>query len=300
MYRTILTLIAALALVVPGASAATSARTADDPTIAALAASTPQLSTLLSLVKQAGLADELAAPGELTVFAPTNAAFANVPKKTLDALGSDADALKRVLLYHVLPKELMASELSRSWQPTLADRKVRVRINANGVRINNANVTAADIKASNGVVHLIDGVLVPPAPKRTIAEIAAATPQLSTLLSLVKSAGLADALSAPGALTVYAPTNAAFAKVPKATLDALAKDAKALQRVLTYHVVPGKRSAARVVKMRSLKTLAGPRVTIRVQDDGVRVNDAKVLKASIKASNGVVDLIDDVLIPPAN
>jgi uncharacterized surface protein with fasciclin (FAS1) repeats len=137
------------------------------------------------------------------------------------------------------------------------------------------------------------------APKKTIAALAAATPQLSTLLSLVQKAGLADELSAKGQLTVFAPTNAAFAKVPKSTLDALAKDPAALKRVLLYHVVAGKVTAAKVVKLRSAKTLAGPAVKIRVTGKTVRINSAKVTKADVLASNGVVHVIDRVLIPPA-
>ena len=133
----------------------------------------------------------------------------------------------------------------------------------------------------------------------TIAGLAAKTPQLSTLLSLVKRAGLADELSAPGALTVFAPTNAAFAKVPKATLNALAKNRAALRRVLLYHVVAGRVTAAKVVTLRSAKTLAGPSVRISVMGTTVRINTARVTAADVKASNGVVHVIDRVLLPPA-
>jgi uncharacterized surface protein with fasciclin (FAS1) repeats len=137
------------------------------------------------------------------------------------------------------------------------------------------------------------------ASTKTIAALAASTPQLSTLLSLVKQAGLADELSGKTQLTVFAPTNAAFAKVPKSTLDALAKDKAALKRVLLYHVVAGKVAAAKVVKLRSAKTLAGPAVKIRVTGKTVWINTAKVAKADVLASNGVVHVIDRVLIPPA-
>jgi len=135
--------------------------------------------------------------------------------------------------------------------------------------------------------------------KKTIAGLAAGTPQLSTLLSLVKKAGLAETLSKPGAYTVFAPTNAAFAKVPKATLDALAKNPAKLKRVLLYHVVAGKVPAAKVVKLSSVKTLAGPTVRITVTGTTVRVNTAKVTKADVMASNGVVHVLDRVLLPPA-
>jgi len=133
----------------------------------------------------------------------------------------------------------------------------------------------------------------------SIAAVATKTPQLSTLLMLVKKAGLAGTLSNPGAYTVFAPTNAAFAKVPKATLNSLAKNPAALKRVLLYHVLAGKVPAAKVVTLRSAKTLAGPTVRIRVTGATVRINSAAVTKADVRASNGIVHLIDRVLIPPA-
>ena len=133
----------------------------------------------------------------------------------------------------------------------------------------------------------------------SIAAVATKTPELSTLLTLVKKAGLAGTLSKPGAYTVFAPTNAAFAKVPKATLNSLAKNPAALKRVLLYHVVAGKVPAAKVVTLRSAKTLAGLTVKIRVDGKTVRINSAKVAKADVMASNGIVHVIDRVLIPPA-
>jgi uncharacterized surface protein with fasciclin (FAS1) repeats len=132
---------------------------------------------------------------------------------------------------------------------------------------------------------------------KTIVEVAAGDPQFSTLVSLINSAGLASTLSS-GSYTVFAPTNAAFAKVPKATLNALAKNPAALKRVLLYHVVAGKVTAAKIVKLRSAKTLAGPSVRISVIGTTVRVNTARVTAADAKASNGVVHVIDRVLIPP--
>jgi uncharacterized surface protein with fasciclin (FAS1) repeats len=163
MTRIMLTAIAALALAVPAASAAP-AREAASPTIAGLAADTPQLSTLLSLVKKAGLADELSARGSLTVFAPTNAAFAKVPKATLATLAKKPALLKRVLLYHVVSGKVTAAKVVKlSSAKTLAGPSVRIKVTGKTVRINTARVTTADVMASNGVVHVIDRVLIPPA-----------------------------------------------------------------------------------------------------------------------------------------
>jgi uncharacterized surface protein with fasciclin (FAS1) repeats len=163
MTRIILVALVVLALAVPAASAAPTRESAT-PTIAGLAAKTPQLSTLLSLVKAAGLADELAAPGALTVFAPTNAAFAKVPRTTLNALAKNPAALKRVLLYHVVAGKITAAKVVKLRSAkTLAGASVRISVTGTTVRINTARVTAADVKASNGIVHVIDRVLIPPA-----------------------------------------------------------------------------------------------------------------------------------------
>lgn len=137
------------------------------------------------------------------------------------------------------------------------------------------------------------------APKKDIVETAAGAPQFSTLVSLVEDAGLVDALSGDANLTVFAPTNAAFAKVPKKTLNMLAGDRKLLRKVLLYHVVSGKLTAAKVVKRSGAKTLEGSRVTFTVKRGGkVYVNDARVITPDIRASNGVVHAINRVLLPP--
>ena len=135
--------------------------------------------------------------------------------------------------------------------------------------------------------------------QRTIAQTAARSPQFSTLTTLLKKAGLVSTLGRSGPYTVFAPTNAAFAKVPKQTLNALLADKAKLKAVLLYHVVPGKVTAAKVVKLTSAKTANGERVRIRVKGSAVYVNGARVTKADVMAANGVIHVIDSVLVPPS-
>ena len=137
------------------------------------------------------------------------------------------------------------------------------------------------------------------AKKQTIAEIAGGSNQFDTLTSLLGQAGLVETLDGKGKFTVFAPTDAAFAKVPKSTLDALAADTDQLKAVLLYHVASGKLTAKKVVKRSSIKTLNGASVKVRVTKKGVKVNNAKVVKTDIKASNGVVHVINNVLLPPS-
>jgi uncharacterized surface protein with fasciclin (FAS1) repeats len=135
--------------------------------------------------------------------------------------------------------------------------------------------------------------------KPNIVQTAVAAGQFKTLVSLVKQAGLVGALSGHGPLTVFAPTDAAFAAVPKATLGALAKDKAKLKAVLLYHVVKGRVPAAKVVKRTSVKTVNGARVKIAVKNGHVVLNgSARVVKADVKASNGIIHVINRVLLPP--
>ena len=137
----------------------------------------------------------------------------------------------------------------------------------------------------------------PVAKKPNIVQVASKSGQFKTLVALVKKAGLAGTLSSKGPFTVFAPTDAAFKKVPKATLDALAKDKKKLKAVLLYHVVKGRVPASKVVTLDSAKTLNGKSVAIEVKDGMVYVNDAQVTKADVKARNGIIHVVNEVLIP---
>jgi uncharacterized surface protein with fasciclin (FAS1) repeats len=140
-----------------------------------------------------------------------------------------------------------------------------------------------------------------PTAQKNIVGTAAAAGQFKTLLSLSKQAGLVGALSGRGPLTVFAPTDAAFRAVPKATLAKLAKNRAALRRVLLYHVVSGNVTARRVVKLRSAKTLAGPRIAIRVRGGSVFLNrSTRVVKTDIAASNGTIHVVNKVLLPPGS
>ena len=162
--------------------------------------------------------------------------------------------------------------------------------------------------ASLGLAALVSSAVAVPAASaapassaagKNVVQVAAGDPQFSTLVSLVKKAGLVSALSGKSKLTVFAPTNAAFAKLPKATLDKVGRDKKLLTSILTYHVVKGAVPASEVVKLdgKSVKTLNGKRVRIRVAGRKVYVNKARVTKTDVAASNGVIHVIERVLIP---
>merc|ERR1712032_1546489 len=197
---------------------------------------------------------------------------------------------------------------------TLQGDDALVRSSSAGVTINgNSKVIAADIAATNGVVHIIDTVLMPPAPTKTttaasgpsknIVELAQGSSDLSTLVTALKAGGLVAALQGKGPFTVFAPSNAAFAKLPKATLGSLLepKSKDKLVGILTYHVVSGAAVFSKDLKAtQNAKTLQGDDVLVRSSSAGVTINgNSKVIAADIAATNGVVHIIDTVLMPPA-
>jgi uncharacterized surface protein with fasciclin (FAS1) repeats len=135
-------------------------------------------------------------------------------------------------------------------------------------------------------------------PPKDIVDTAVAAKDFETLVKAVQAAGLVDTLKGKGPFTVFAPTDKAFGKIPKEKLESLLKDKKALTAVLTYHVVPGKVMAADVSKIESAKTVQGQTIKVVVKDGKVMINDARVIKPDIECANGVIHIIDAVLIPP--
>jgi transforming growth factor-beta-induced protein len=263
-----------------------------------------RFTTLVAAVQAAGLVDALKGPGYITVFAPTDDAFAKLPAGTVDTLlkPENLDQLKSILLYHVVSGKYMAADVtSMNSLTTLEGDAVTIKVENGAVYINDAQVIIADVEAANGVIHVIDTVLTPPAPMaKDIVDTAIADGRFTTLVAAVQAAGLVDALKGPGPFTVFAPTDDAFAKLPAGTVDTLLKpeNLDQLKSILLYHVVSGKVMAADVVNLTSADTLEGSPVNIKVENGKVYINDAEVIITDIETSNGVIHVIDTVLIPP--
>jgi len=260
--------------------------------------------TLATALQAAGLVDALKGTGPFTVFAPTDEAFAKLPKDTLDALLKDPKALGDILKYHVVAGKVMAADVVKLTEAeTLLGKKVAIKVDGGKVMVGGANVIKTDIEASNGVIHVIDTVLLPPVEgamaSKDIVDTAIAAGSFKTLVAAVQAADLVDVLKGAGPFTVFAPTDEAFAKLPAGTVEALLKDPKALGDILKYHVVAGKVMAADVVKLTEAETLLGKKVAIKVDGGKVMVGGANVVTTDIAASNGVIHVIDTVLLPPA-
>lgn len=271
-----------------------------DQTIVDIALADENFSTLVTALEAAGLVEALQDEGPFTVFAPTNDAFAALPEGALEGLLADQEALTNVLLYHVAEGEAMAAdvvELDGQKVETLLGQYLEITIDGETVLVDESQVITADVKASNGVIHVVDSVLIP--ESRTIAEIAVEDGRFTTLVAALEAANLVEALQAEGPFTVFAPTDDAFAALPEGTVEGLLADADALTQVLLYHVVDGKVMATQVVEFdgQEVEMLSGDNVLVMIEGEAVKINDAQVIIPDVEASNGVIHVIDAVLVP---
>ena len=259
--------------------------------------------TLVAAVQAAGLVDALKGEGPLTVFAPTDDAFAMLPEGTVESLlkPENLEQLKSILLYHVVSGKLMASDVtSMTAAESLEGSEIAFKVDMGNAYANEAKIIITDIETSNGVIHVIDSVLLPPAKLSDIVDTAVADGRFKTLAAALGAAGLVETLKGEGPFTVFAPTDDAFAKLPAGTVETLLKpeNLEQLKSILLYHVVSGKVLADQVVTLESADTVLGKPVTIKVMDGKVYVNDSQVVLTDVLASNGVIHVIDSVLLPP--
>lgn len=314
------------------------AKTIADIVVESAQAASPEFSTLLAAVQAADpvILAALANPeASLTVFAPTNAAFEAALKAlnlTAEQLLADKATLNRVLMYHVVPGSFEAAIIGAGLQDGPAilgtlvpETALQLALDGDKVKVNGgATVVSADVRAANGIIHVIDTVLLPPAaetmtemseaagedPKSAlnIVEVASQTADLATLVAAVTAAdpSIAKLLGSLSPITVFAPTNTAFEAAIKAlntTPEALLADQATLNKVLPYHVAPGRFSAKTVISVAgetgvNVFTLGGATLKLAVKDGKVMVNNAMVALPDIDGGNGIVHVIDAVLLPP--
>jgi uncharacterized surface protein with fasciclin (FAS1) repeats len=259
--------------------------------------------TLAAALKAADLVDALKGKGPFTVFAPTDEAFAKLPKGTLETLlkPENKAKLQNILKYHVLSGTVLAKDVKTMSAETLLGQRIDLKVETKGkdttVTIDGAKVTATDVKATNGVIHVIDTVILP--SEKNIVETAVANSSFKTLATLLEKADLVGALSGAGPFTVFAPTDAAFAKLPKETVDSLLKPENKAQlvEILKFHVVSGRIFSDAALKAGKAKTLQGGEIVIVAKDGKASVNGANLSATDIDTSNGVIHVIDTVILP---
>ena len=274
-----------------------------------IAQSDSRFSILAEAVVAADLADTLSGPGPFTVFAPTNAAFATLLTElgvTKDELLANKPLLTAVLQYHVLSGAVRKADvpLGKAISPLAGGifkiDSVGSELVITDGRNRSSTIVQTDIPAANGVLHVIDTVILP--ADKTIVETAIATPAFSILVDAVVAAGLVDTLSGPGPFTVFAPTDDAFAALLTelgVTRDELLADTALLTQLLTYHVVPGRVLKADVPVGVAITTVQGETFTVNgslvITDQQDRT--ANITATDVLASNGVIHVIDTVILP---
>ena len=256
--------------------------------------------TLAAALGAADLVETLKGKGPFTVFAPTDEAFKKLPEGTVAGLlkPENKAALAGILTYHVVPGAVMAGQVVElSGATTVNGQRVDIQVDDNGVSIDGAKVVTTDIKCDNGVIHVIDSVILP--ADKTIPETASAAGSFGTLLAAVGAAGLADTLGSEGPFTVFAPTDEAFGALPAGTIETLLKpeNKQQLVDILTYHVVAGRVYSPDALAAKNAETLQGTAIAIAPTESGASVNNAKLLITDLDASNGVIHVIDRVLLP---
>ena len=270
-------------------------------TIVETAVAAGSFKTLVAAVQAAGLVDTLNGTGPFTVFAPTDEAFAKLPAGTLEMLLKPENKAKlaAILTYHVVPGAVKAADVVKLKNAgTVNGQRVDIKVDGAKVQVDGANVVTTDIACSNGVIHVIDTVILP--VDGNIVDVAAKNGSFNTLVAAVKAAGLVETLSGKGPFTVLAPTDAAFAKLPAGTLEMLLKpeNKQQLVDILTYHVVPGVAAYSdAVVKMSEVPTVLGSPIAVKVVGGKVTLNGATVVIADVEATNGVIHVVDTVILP---
>ncbi len=277
----------------------------------------PNLTTLVTAVKAAGLVETLQGPGPFTVFGPNNDAFAALPAGTVESLvkPENKSKLVSILTYHVVPGKYAVEDLKDGQMlPTVQGEMLTVKKTGGKTFINDAEIETPNVFQSNGVAHVIKKVLLMPETanvggaamfrNKDIVSNVVNAPNLTTLVTAVKAAGLVETLQGPGPFTVFGPDNAAFAKVDKATLESLLmpENKAKLASVLTYHVVSGNILASSFKDGQTLKTVQGGTLTVMKSGDKIMLKDenggmSTITQADVLQSNGVAHVIDSVLLP---
>lgn len=320
-------------------AAPTTTEAADSTSVVDLAIENGGFTTLVAAIEAAGLVETLDGAGPFTVLAPTNAAFDAAFEAlgiSADELLADTDTLTQILTYHVIPQQAdsqLVATLDGEMVETVNGQSVSIAVADGVITIDGAEVVSPDLAADNGLIHVINAVLLPPdvaealgvamgeemeetttttttttteapAEPGTIVDVAVESGEFPTLVAALQATGLDEVLAGDGPFTVFAPTEQAFEDALEAlgiTAEDLLADTETLSSILTYHVLATNAPAEVVVTLdgQEVETVNGASVLVTVDGENVLVNEANVVAVDILASNGVIHVIDSVLLPPA-
>ena len=262
--------------------------------------------TFVGILTAAELVVTLRGKGPFTVFAPTDDAFKKLPDAVVTQLSQsiNKELAVKILKYHVTNVRLMSADINAMSLPAnaimLSGGTAILSKNGATIRIDSANVGTADVVSTNGIIHAIDTVILPPLD---ILETATMQGNLNTFLTAVRAANLSATLKGNGPFTIFAPTDAAFDKLPKAVVEELIKpeNSASLARILRYHVVTSRLTSGDVDKMvpnGSISMSAGGTAKLSKNETAILINEARIVKPDVASSNGIIHVIDTVILPP--
>ncbi|MDZ4756140.1 MAG: fasciclin domain-containing protein, partial [Phycisphaerae bacterium] len=265
------------------------------------AAAAGNFTTLLAALKAADLVDALKGKGPFTVFAPSDEAFAKLPAGTVETLlkPENKAQLVSLLKYHVVPAKAMSADAaSMTFAPTLQGQRINLKAVDGKLTADNAKIVKADIAARNGVIHVIDSVLMP--TDGNAYEVARGLGTFGILLAAVDASGLAEMLKQPGPFTILAPSDTAFQALPKGTIETLLKpeNKPKLAQLIGMHVIPGALVYSDgIAKMPEVRTLMGTPLKVVSTNGKMTIGEATVTKADVESSNAVIHVVDRVIMP---
>ena len=271
-------------------------------TIMDLVGSDTRFKTLAAAIDAAGLNEVLKGTGPFTVFAPTDAAFENLPEGTVESLLTEdgKPQLISILKNHVASGRTdLSSALSTGSVSSLEDNPLKILFSEGKIRVNDAILRQADVSTSNGIVHVIDSVIVPTNQGPTsILKTATKAGSFKTLLAAVETAGLGDFLESGESLTIFAPTDAAFNKLPAGTVEQLLKpeNRKKLESILVNHALQGSVGAGAALTQGTAETLGNQTLTFKIQEGRFKVNGITIDTVDLVCSNGIIHVVDEVIL----
>ena len=282
-----------------------------------------RFNTYLGALERTGLDQMLKYNGDFTVFAPTDTAFAQLPPATRNTMFADTNTLKQAMLHHMLLSKWQTNVIG-GWDVahSLLGKQIEVRVQSGGVLIlDEARVINGDVVADNGVLHVVNGVLIPPTgaynsnlhqsqgsasgssaestinnATGTLYEILITDTRFSTLVSAVKDAGLTQMLDKNGPFTLFAPTNAAFEALPAGMVDALLADQTAVRQLILFHMAQGRHDAERVESLQALRMALGKSAEIELRNGNLFIDGARITIEDIEAENGIIHVINAVMV----
>jgi len=267
--------------------------------ILSLLRETEELSDLSRKVESSGLDVLLSGPGPFTLFAPINGAFAKLPPATGEKLSADASYSQRVLLYHIVSGKMTSQVIVQKPEiDTLLGQSLAID-SRGGVRVDGSTIVVKDIQASNGIIHVIDSVIFP-REEPDIAQVMRNTGILDMAVSAFEETAVVDALQGEGPITIFVPSDVAFARIPCETMEALMSDPEWLSEVLLYHISKGLFTTGDLILENEVRSLQGEIIEVKVTESGLGIQDTLIIVGDIEARNGIIHIIDHVMFPQSS